>query len=301
MVFCKVLRRCSTANQFLIRARKAKPAYQLQRTFGQAVAEKINQMAPNEVTTSISASYAQKKASLWESQQLIPTQLEMRAISELLDVNLKDLEESFSGVAPASAADVIQSMAEIAGRCLIATCFTGRVRLPLPEMKEALRKAIKAGVQLAIFFPFPRDLRSSAKSKYAEPLMHQHRDAWRSIVEYWKVLRSFAPESSSTVKLYRPTTESANILFPPMFHRSTLLCERTEGVTKVELYTWTQGEKSDGFFTVAGRSLEDADMQIDRWKLFFGDILERWSETSELPEADAYWQSFDPQTDSEVA
>lgn len=289
------------ANQFLIRARKSKPAYQLQRTFGQAVTERIRELAPNEVHTSIKDSYAQKKASLWESGQLIPTHLEMRAISELLDLNLKELEESFSGVAPASAADVIQSLAEVASQCLIASCFTGRVRLPLPEMKEALREAIKSGMRVAIFFPFPKDLKSPAKPEYAESLMHQHRDAWRSIVEYWKVLRSFAPESSSTVKLYCPITESANVLFPPMFHRSTLLCERTEGVTKVELYTWTQGEKSDGFFTVAGRSLEDADMQTDRWKLFFGDIFERWSETGDLPDGDAYWQSFGPQTDSEIA
>ncbi len=290
----------STANHFLIRARKSNPAYQLQRTFGTAVTEKVKEMAPNEAHASISASYAQKKASLWESGQLIPTHLEMRAISELLNVDLKELEESFSGVAPASAADVIRSIAEVASRCLIASCFTGRVRMPHPEMKEALREGIKAGMRVAIFFPFSRDLKSPAKPEYAEPLMHQHRDAWRSIVEYWKVLRSFAPESDSTVKLYRPITESANVLFPPMFHRSTLLCERTEGVTKVELYTWTQGEKSDGFFTVGGRSLEDADMQTDRWKLFFGDIFERWSETGELPEGDAYWQPFSLTTDTET-
>lgn len=85
----------------------------------------------------------------------------------------------------------------------------------------------------------------------------------------------------------------------PIFHRSTLLCERNDGVTKVELYTWTQEEKRDGFYTVAGRSLEDADMQIDRWKLFFGDIFERWSQTGDLPEGDSYWQAFGLQTDAE--
>ena len=287
------------ANQFLIRARKAKPGYQLQRVFGQAVIEKMKEMEPGEVTTSISASYAQKKASLWESGQLIPTHLEMRAISVLLEVDLKELEESFSGVAPAAAADLIRSLGEAPGHSLIASCFTGRVRLPFPQDKEALREAISGSMSVAIFFPFPKDSNSPAKSEYAEALVHQHRDAWRSIVEYWKVLRSFSAESGSAVRLYRPITESANVLFPPIFHRSTLLCERNEGVTKVELYTWTQEEKRDGFYTVAGRSLEDADMQIDRWKLFFGDIFARWSQTGELPEGDSYWRAFSPQTDAE--
>jgi len=171
--------------------------------------------------------------------------------------------------------------------------------MPLPEVKEALREVIKGGMKVAIFFPFPKDLKSSAKPEYAESLMHQHRDAWRSIVEYWKVLRSLAPEASATVKLYQPIAESANVLFPPMFHRSTLLCERADGVTRADIYTWTQGEKGDGLFTVADRSVEDADVQTDRWKLFFGDIFAQWSETGELLNRDSYWQAFIPQTDVE--
>ena len=99
--------------------------------------EKVKETTTDTVTRSISANYAQKKASLWESGQLVPTHVEMQVMSELLGVELKELEESFSGIVPAAAPDLIRSLAGSPGQSLIASCFTGRVRRPLQDVEDA--------------------------------------------------------------------------------------------------------------------------------------------------------------------
>lgn len=121
------------------------------------------------------------------------------------------------------------------------------------------------------------------------------------MVRFWKTLRSFADDSHHTnVKLYRMRSRGgANVLFPPMFHRSTLLCERGSGRTKLDLYTWTQGPERDGFFTIRDRSLEDTERQAELWELFFGDIFNHWSDTGELLEGDSYWQEYTGQGETE--
>jgi hypothetical protein len=272
-----------TSNQLLNRARKAR--FPSQREFGTAVSEKLND--------SISISYAQKKASLWESGHLTPTLREMRAMSELLKVPFKELEESFSGVLPFSTADLVRNLATAPGQGLIASCFAGRVRSQmLEEDRDAFREALRHDVSVAIFFPFL--LVSTAERLYSEVLTNHHRIVWRSVVAFWKDLRSLDDGSDSTkVKLYRPlVTGGASVLCPPMFHRSTLLCERANGRTKVDLYTWTQGSENDGFYGVGGRSLEDSEFQAQAWELFFGGVFDHWNEKGELPEGDAYWQAY---------
>ena len=223
----------------------------------------------------------------------------MEVISVLLDVDQKELEASFStGITPGAAVDLIRELASAPGQKLIASCFTGRVRIPLQDDRDALQEAVRAGVSVAIFFPFPRRSSSPANPEYAEGLTNQHHEAWRTILEYWNWLRRFSEEQGPpSVRLYRPVVESSNVLFTPQFHRIALFCERNEGVTKIDLYTWTQEEKRDGFYTISGRSLEPTDIQIDRWKLFFGDVLERWNERGDLPEGDSYWKAYSGQSE----
>lgn len=280
-----------TSNQLLTRARKAN--FSSQRDFGRAVAAKLGE--------SISVNYAQKKASLWESGNLIPTPNEMWAISEILNVPPRELEESFSpGVLPFSAADLIRSLARSSEQGLIASCFPGRVRARLLEEDEdALRQAIQGTVSVAIFFPFPLESLTAAGAEYAQALTNNHREVWRSIVKFWKIIRSFSPDSAGTkVRLYRPRdTGGANVLLPPMFYRPTLLCDRRNGITKVDLYTWTQGDEHDGFYRIGGRSLEDSEFQAEAWELFFGGIFSHWSKRGDLPECDEYWQSYIDQSE----
>ena len=280
------------SNHLLTRTRKA--SFPSQREFGKAVAEKLND--------TISMNYAQKKASLWESGQLTPTPREMQAMSELLCLPLKELEDSFSGILPFSTADLIRNLAKTSGEGLIASCFTGRVKSRLLEEDEdALREAVNAKVSVAIFFPFPLESIAAAKQEYSAGLSNNHRVAWRTVVNFWKALRSLCENSElAQVKLYRPRlVGGGNVLFPPIFHRSTLLCERTNGRTKVELYTWTQGKESDGFYRINDRSLEDSESQAGAWELFFGDVFDQWSETGKLIESDLYWQAYNGQSETE--
>lgn len=282
-------------NSFLIRARKA--AFASQKDFGLAVLEKVpNGKAKNE-------NYAQKKASLWESGKLAPDKAELQAMQALLGVELRELEESFStGVLPSSAADLIRAYPQSSAQALIASCFAGRVRSSLfQEDEEALREAILKGLCIAIFFPFTCDPISPAQGKYAEALMHRNREVWRSVLKYWRMLRSFGEDGSrSTIKLYRPIVRGANVMFPPIFHRSTLLCERIDGRTKVKHFTWAQTSESDAFFTTGTRTLEDNDYQMESWELFFGDIFDHWNETGELLEGDSYWKAYDAQSETET-
>lgn len=282
-----------TPNQLLARTRKAN--FSSQREFGQAVAVRLSE--------SITANYAQKKASLWESGGLVPTQREMQAISELLNLPLSELNESFStGAIPFSAADLIRNLAKSSGQGLIASCFGGRVRARLLEEDEdALRAAIQGTLSVAIFFPASLHSVTTASPQYADAFANNHREVWRTVVRYWRLLRSFCQNPRSTkVMLYRPRhTVTANILLPPMFYRPALLCERVNGITKVDLYTWTQGSEHDGFYRIGGRSLEESDFQAEAWELFFGEIFNNWSKTGTLPEADAYWESYTDQSDAE--
>jgi hypothetical protein len=263
------------------------------------VAEKVR----DPLSGPISIGYAQKKASLWESGQLRPTRQEMEVMSELLQLPFKELEESFStGVLPFSTADFVRALARSSGKGLIASCFAGRVRARLlDEDEEALREAVRANVSVAIFFPFPLDSVAGAKAKYAQPLTNHHREAWRTVVKFWKILRSFVQDSAQgQVKLYHPRLAGgANVLFPPIFHRPTLLCERVNGRTKVDFYTWTQGSENDGFYKIGGRSLEDSEAQAEAWELFFGDVYDQWNETGELPDGDSYWLAYTGQSETE--
>jgi hypothetical protein len=97
-----------------------------------------------------------------------------------------------------------------------------------------------------------------------------------------------------------PTTIDANLLFPPIFHRPTFLCEQANGRNKVNLYSWTQGSEYDGFFGIGGRSLEDSELQAEAWELYFGAVFEQWSETDELSEGDAYWRAYGGQGEDEA-
>jgi len=289
------------ANSFLIRARKA--VYVLQRDFGQAVAEKVKESTIDGKSRLISPSYAQKKASLWESGQLTPTHAELQAMQELLKVEIKELEDSFStGLLPSSAAaDLIRALAESPAQGLIASCFAGRVRPRLfQEDEDALREAILKGTCFAIFFPYTYDSIPPAQGEYAEALMHQHREVWRSVLKYWRMLRSFDQDGSrATIKLYRPIVGGANVMFPPIFHRSTLLCERIDGRTKVNHMTWAQTSESDVFAKTGTRTLEDNDYQMESWELFFGGIFDHWVETGELLDGDCYWKAYDGQSETE--
>ena len=158
-------------------------------------------------------------------------------MSELLSLPAKELEESFSpGALPFSAADFVRTLAGTSGQGLIASCFAGRVRPRLREEDEdALREAVSKNVSVAIFFPFPLHSAATVKHQSVEALTFHHREAWRSVVKFWRILRSFTEDADlSKVKLFRPSvTGGANVVFPPMFHRSTLLCERINGRTKV--------------------------------------------------------------------
>lgn len=288
------------ANKVLARARKA--IYPSQRDFGMAVAERLQSALPPAQHREISVSYAQKKASLWESAQLIPTRGELVAMSDLLKLPLRELEESFStGVLPSAVADLLRALALSSGEGLVAICVAGRVRAKLfPEDEEALMDALNHKVSLAIFFPFPLD--SATTGEYAAALTHQHREVWRTVVKFWKMLRSITKEPLRTqrIRLYQPGVASANMLFPPMFHRPTLLCERVAGRTTVDLYSWTQGTENDGFYRIGGRSIEDTDVQAEAWELYFGGVYEQWNETGELPDGDSYWQAYTGQTEPET-
>jgi hypothetical protein len=275
----------------LTRARKAN--FGSQRDFGKAVAELLGE--------SFSEGYAQKKVSLWESGNLTPTQKEMGAMSTLLCVPLKELQESFSGVLPFSTADLVRNLARAEGEGLIAGCFAGRVRPRLlDEDEHALREAITRNVSVAIFFPFPLDAGTS-KHQYAEDFTSNYREVWRTVVKFWKILRSFGSEETpAKVKLYRPRTSGPSMAFPPMFYRPTLLCERANGTTKVDLLSWTQGSDNDGFYKIGGRSIETTETQLEAWELYFGGVLEHWSETGELPDGDSYWQAYTTPTETEA-
>ena len=221
----------------------------------------------------------------------------MLAISEILALPLKELEESFSpGPVPFSVADFVRALAATAGQGLIASCFAGRIRPSLfDEDEEALREAFGKSVVLAIFFPFPLTPAPTVKHPYSDALSSHHRDAWRSVVKFWKLLRSLSPDpNSSAVKLFHPwgVTGGANVVFPPMFYRPALLCERVNGRTKVDLYSWTQGDKYDAFYGISGRSVEPGELQAEAWELFFGDVYQRWDETGELPDGDSYWRMY---------
>jgi hypothetical protein len=281
-----------TPNQLLTRARKA--SYASQRDFATAVAEKLG--------LEISPGYAQKKGSLWESGHLIPTPEELQVISRLLDVPHKELEESFSGALPYSTVDVVGRLTRTQGQGLIAACFAGRVRPKLfEEDQKALREAITRNVWIAMFFPFPLIAASPAKHAYADDFVSNYREVWRTVVKFWKLLRSFATDAESAkVKLYRPkNTQEQNVIFPPMFHRPTLVCERVHGTTAVDLFAWTQGSEHDGFYPIKGRSIEDTPTQAQAWELYFGGVYERWNETGELPDGDGYWQLYSGQTETD--
>ena len=289
------------ANEILIRARKSK--FSTQEAFGSEVANTLRSRFPEKKHLTISAGYAQKKVSLWESGQLIPTPDEFQVISELLSLPMPELKHSFSvGVLPSSAADIFRELASPPGQGLIASCFTGRVRPDLfPEDEEALREAFEKSLGMAIFFPYPLESATQARDVYSATLTQQHRDVWRTVVKFWKMMRSIAPDPNApTVKLYRPRITESSVLFPPAFHRSTLFCKRDRGRIKVDLYTWTQGPESDGLFKVADRSLEDSAKQREFWELFFGDVYEKWCETGELVDGDSYWQAYTGASDAET-
>jgi hypothetical protein len=255
----------------------------------------------DKVGDKIKTTYAQKKVSLWESGQLIPTPDEMNAISILLGLALKDLKDSFSGILAYSTADFIRGLARSPNPVLIAGCFAGRVRSQLLEEDEdALREALNKNVSLAMFFPFTLEYATAARADYAEGLSGNHRSTWRSLVRFLKILRTFGEAASHRVKLYRPAlTSGANVLFAPIFHRPTLLCERANGRTKVQLYSWTQGSEYDGFYGIGGRTLEDSEVQAEAWQLYFGRVFDQWGETGELIDTDTYWRAYSGDTDDE--
>lgn len=259
-----------------------------------AVAKKIG----DEITTT----YAQKKVSLWESLQLVPTPDEMQAISNLLKMPLKELKESFAGILPFSTADFIRGLARSPNRVLIASCFAGRVRSQLLDEDEAaLREAFNGNVSLAMFFPFTLESATTAKPQYAEGLSSNHRQVWHSLVRLQRILRSFGEAVTHRVKLYRPRLAvGANVLFPPIFHRPTLLCERANGRTKMSLYSWTQSSEYDGFYGIGGRSLEDSELQAEAWELYFGDVFNQWNATGELTDGDAYWCAYTERSEDEA-
>jgi hypothetical protein len=282
------------ANEVLVRVRKASGSTQLE--FGKAVANALRKRFPDKKQYSISDSYAQKKASLWESGQLIPTVEEFDAISDVTKLPTSDLKASFSvGAIASSAADQFRALAASSGQGLIASCFAGKVRQKLfPEDEEALTEALNDKVSMAIFFPFVLTSSAPARTEFVAELTAQHMAVWRTVVKFWRMLRNLAGESNRCkVMLYRPRiVGGANVLFPPMFHRSTLFCERERGRTKIDLFTWTQGEESDGLFGVGERSVERRDDHIEAWELFFGDIFEHWCEIGELKESDSYWEAY---------
>jgi hypothetical protein len=248
-----------------------------------------------ELTETISMTYAQKKASLWESGQLVPTPREMKAMSEILSLPLKELEDSFSGALPFSTADLLRDLARTPGEGLIASCFTGRIRSRLlEEDEEALREAVNAHVSVAIFFPFTLESAVTTKPEYSAFFRNNHWEVWRTVVKFWTDLRWLCEDSKkSQVKLYWPKlVGGGNVLFPPIFHRPTLLCEKTNGRIKIDLFSWTQESESDGLYRIAGRSLETTDYQATAWELFFGGIFEHWTETGVLAEGDPYWQAY---------
>ena len=165
-----------------------------------AVAERLQSAQPPAEHRELSVSYAQKKASLWESGQLIPTKDELLAMSDLLKLPLRELEESFStGVLPSAVADLLGALARSPGDGLVAICAAGRVRTKLfPEDEEALMDALNHKVSLAIFFPFPLD--STFTGQYAAALTHQQRSLGLLTVRLPRCTRSMRPCCRSCVR-----------------------------------------------------------------------------------------------------
>jgi UTP:GlnB (protein PII) uridylyltransferase len=74
---------------------------------------------------------------------------------------------------------------------LIATCYSGRPRAALlPDVQEALTGALKQRTKLAMFFPYPLELRTTASTINAHGLLGRYIDTWKAVEGQYDALRA---------------------------------------------------------------------------------------------------------------
>jgi len=262
----------------------------------------------------VSLEYMQRRVSLYEASGIKPSSKEMKALSEIFDLPLDQMQLYFSRVS----GDVATLFNELRDRpsstkSLICACFQAPLRAyGDQETNEAIVRALKSGVFLMFVFPFP--LRLSSAEDTARPFGESlaleafYRKVWAELLRRYSHLREqLGGEFRHQLAIYRQRTFAtpSHIAVAPMASRYTLDVQKTGNKITQTLYAWTEGTDAQRMFPIGLVSRMETRDLLDAWLAFLGQPLVYWAKKEGFATSDAdsgpVWERYEPEDIGDLA
>jgi transcriptional regulator with XRE-family HTH domain len=261
--------------------------------------ERLGVLLAEKTGKHVGPTYMQKKIARFEGGSAKPTDKEIEALCDILQVDadalrdsLKDSVQNFGSIS--SLAERIGS-----GRALILVCCMCKME-KLSELTDTLVKVIaEKDVMLGLYVPYPSRICLPEHSDNAAILTGLVYLAVRkNIREWYEHSKYLLPaEKKDSIGLFFPSNEfskSSSLFLPPIPWQSVLTFEQPvlDGPTSSRLETWVHGQRGVICRSVHSTDVLPRDSQVGYWESFFGEIVMDWKENKETLQQGLYWEQI---------
>jgi transcriptional regulator with XRE-family HTH domain len=257
-----------------------------QQDLGKAISQRLNR--------SIGDTYAQKKIARFEAGTSAPTPDELKAMAEVLDVDLEELRLAIAARTPIDGPSRMEELG-VTGPSLMAICILSRPRpQTLTDSFQAVKETIaKGNFSMAVFLPYPGVVKLPAASDHINNLVGYYAHIRKSLLEANLLfMNALGPELAKSIALYVPREEIVtSLLIPPVFRQFALTVKPTEpnGAIAKTLEIWTPGVDGDVSRPMRATGVFSIEQQVDAWESFFGEVIPHWLATRSFISEDGYW------------
>lgn len=248
-----------------------------------------------------SMTYAQKKISLFEAGQSSPTQEEIAALSEILQISVDALAASFDSSNMRSASEIFEQLAESTVPSLMAVCFRSKPGAPShPDLLDSLIAALRKGLCYALVIPYPQQIETGTDRLRMRLRKNHYEAITLSVLQYRDMLRKLLSRSGMSsqdcegkVIAYVPRGDVGSFRIDPTPHRETLIVEASGGmVDEHRLYSWVELAEEGGLKEVDNALVPTL---VGLWELYYWEIITGWAkaEPRRLPvtfSKESFWE-----------
>jgi|SRR5579862_8801275 len=245
------------------------------------------------VKLGMKAEYGQKRISMWERGDALPSDQELEELARLYKVTPEQIRDSFADPSAGSAFQLADHIASLSRPALFAICYSGAPRIMLDSMlRQKFVRAASKFLSFAMFVPYP-SIREATTDSNSLLLTAFYTRVWGSVLAMREVVKAESTRRNA-VGVYGPRVQDGAKQYPaPFSSRYALLLESTsdEKTFEKSLYLTIETPKSKRVDLIGTARDETVLDQINCWEAFFGPVIRTWQKELKLPTGDCgRWQ-----------
>jgi transcriptional regulator with XRE-family HTH domain len=287
-----------TSSKKVLASLRKQRGFKSQQSLGVAVAKELKR--------NWSSTVAQKQVSNWETGNSLPTDVERKAIANVLGVSEDQLElTTAQSQMHRKFTTLFEELAEYKEPAFLGICFTSR---PMgshnPSILQSLIKGVRHKLSFAMFVPrgnmsIIRPTTKSSELDY-DILNGYINGVWKDVEGYFRTVHQGVSEElppgddglDNRLKLYEPI-KGAAFPFPPSGSRYCLTIQSKPDLTfNRRLWIWVHTADENQLELVEDDTTQDGNgIQRNIWESYFSDVVTHWRNAHTLPVDGGLWKA----------